>query len=158
MRLSIDKVGDWANTPIHRFNWEEIAQRFHDDAGPSTQDALKAECPRKPVWDHPERGAPGTMAESIDRGSEIGESSAKMRFEAHTPYAGYVVHGTAPHPIDPRVKRWLHWVDPGGEHFRKHVEHPGATANHFPDRVLMAEGESIAEKFSRAVEDTVKER
>lgn len=157
MRLSIDKVGDWGNTPIHRFNWEEIAERFVASAGGSTEDALKAECPRRPDWDHPERGAPGRMAESIDHTSAIDESSASMRFSAHTPYAGYVVNGTGPHGIDPRLKRWLHWVDPGGSHFAKHVDHPGATANHFPDRVLMAESEDIAEKLSRAVEDTVKE-
>ena len=151
------KEGDWERTPYHRFHWESIAERFAQDVTPDLEAVLKEECPKRPAWDHPERGAPGAMAASIDSEHETTADSLTIDFAAHTDYAGYVVHGTRPHGIDPRVKRWLHWVDPGGEHFAKHVDHPGATADPFPDRVLENESRYIADKFARAVQEQLKE-
>lgn len=39
--------------------------------------------------------------------------------------AVFLEYGTAPHPIFPKRKKALHWVDQDGEHFALYVRHPG---------------------------------
>lgn len=158
MRVSIHREGDWFHSALFRFTWSNAATQFADTVGPKVRDRLAEACPRKPGWDHPERGVPGRMANSITyrRESDPGDS-VNLRYEAHTPYAGYVVHGTTPHEIRPVAARALHWVDLEGEHFRARVSHPGNQANRFPDRVLAEERDSIVEDFTRAVTDAFRE-
>jgi len=37
----------------------------------------------------------------------------------------FLEYGTSPHDIFPRKAQVLHWIDESGEHFAKHVHHPG---------------------------------
>lgn len=53
------------------------------------------------------------------------------------PYAIYVEEGTAPHGIDPKIKKALWWE--GLAHPVNHVNHPGATASHFMKESLYKE-------------------
>lgn len=46
----------------------------------------------------------------------------------HGDLAIYLEYGTAPHPIFPKRKKTLHWVDSSGDHFALYVRHPGFPA------------------------------
>jgi hypothetical protein len=46
----------------------------------------------------------------------------------HGDLAIYLEYGTAPHPIFPKRKKTLHWVDGSGDHFALYVRHPGFPA------------------------------
>ena len=46
----------------------------------------------------------------------------------HGDLAIYLEYGTAPHPIFPKKKKTLHWVDGSGDHFALYVRHPGFPA------------------------------
>ena len=46
----------------------------------------------------------------------------------HGDLAIYLEYGTAPHPIFPKNKKALHWVDGSGDHFALYVRHPGFPA------------------------------
>lgn len=158
MRLSIRREGDgWDRAHVLRFDWQAVSEEFSASAGPSVRGALHRKAPRRPEWDHPERGPVGRLADSIDWHRESAESMVRLKFSAHVGYAAYVVHGTRAHGIDPREREWLHWVDPEGNHFRRHVEHPGARSNDFADTVLHEQQPAVVEHLARAVERNVKE-
>ena len=46
----------------------------------------------------------------------------------HGDLAVYLEYGTQPHPITPKNKKTLHWVDGNGDHFALYVRHPGFPA------------------------------
>lgn len=47
----------------------------------------------------------------------------------HGNLAIYLEYGTQPHPIFPKNKKTLHWVDASGDHFALYVRHPGFPAH-----------------------------
>lgn len=152
MRVTVKREGDWFGNALFKWNFAGVKDVVKDRTGPRVEDALKAACPRKPGWDHPERGAPGEMAESIDH-TLVDESEKQFRIEwsAHVPWAAYVVRGTSPHRIVPHGPYPLRWTDADGLHQALAVNHPGARPNAFPDRVLEEQKESMVEDFSEAV-------
>ena len=63
---------------------------------------------------------------------KAGGGRVSMTWTSDAPYAGFVIEGTAPHPIYPKNVRALHWDDV----FALHVNHPGTAANPFPQRAI----------------------
>lgn len=154
MTMSIRKHGQgWDIYPAVRFHWTEAATSWADEVGPLFDEALKTECP---VNTRPHFTNGGRMRESIrhERATSAGESM-RLEFTAHTPYAGYVLHGTTAHEIR-AVNAMLHWWDrpmPGREYFAHLVHHPGQRANHFPDRAMATERDELSRRFADIMRD-----
>lgn len=95
-----------------------------------------------PVGDHPsgpsDSRAPGTFRDSIHAApTEMDGSHAHIDILFEDPIVQFIVHGTAPHFIEPINARVLAWYNGAGEiQFSKHVHHPGTPANDFIDRSL----------------------
>lgn len=143
--------GKIANSPIARFQWRKAVAEFVDEAQPIVLDALKREAPVAP------RGAGrGRLRRSIRSRRNIRADSAQVQFAAHVPYARYVLEGTRPHRITPRMARALHWVDGSGSHFARGVNHPGTRPNPFPRRAAEAVRSDLAERFRASVRDALK--
>lgn len=69
--------------------------------------------------------------------------------------ARYVEDGTRPHPIFPRRKKWLRWMDASGnQHWRKFVNHPGTKPNPFLKRAtLKAFDRAIRQDLTQALKN-----
>jgi HK97 gp10 family phage protein len=100
-----------------------------DRIGPVVRADLKAHAPVAP-----ENG--GRLRDSIRYTRKTKLGSVAMTFTAHTPYAGYVLHGTPPHIIQARAARTLRYVKQGQTYFRYQVHHPGTKPNPFPKKTL----------------------
>jgi len=133
---------DLDDAPWRRFRWEKAAVEWADAVGPLLRDRLKDEAPVQS----------GRLRSSIRYQRKTGLDSIHLEFTAHTPYAGYVVHGTRPHIIRPRAARALHWLSTSGDHFSSVVHHPGTRANDFPRRSLDVTREQIIQRFREAIE------
>lgn len=150
IRIEFDS-GKIADSPVARFKWRQAVAEFVDQAQPIVLDALKREAPVAP------RGAGrGRLRRSIRSRRNIDAASAQVTFAAHVPYARYVLEGTRPHRITPRMARALHWVDGSGSHFARGVNHPGTKPNPFPARAREAVQSDLAERFRAAVRDAMK--
>lgn len=77
------------------------------------------------------RGKTGHLAENI-RKIQLGPAMWAVA-PMGVPYLPYVVYGTRPHMIYPRVAQALRWIDEesGEERFAKYVHHPGTRPNPF---------------------------
>lgn len=150
IRIEFDS-GKVTNSKIARFRWRQAVAEFVDEAQPITLRALKDAAPVA------SRGAGrGRLRRSIRSRREIGGDSATVRFTTAVPYARYVLEGTRPHRITPRLARALHWVDGSGSHFARGVNHPGTRPNPFPERARVAVQSDLAERFRSAVRDAMK--
>lgn len=69
-------------------------------------------------------------------------------------YASFVEFGTAPHVIEAKNKKALHWGGDGGP-FAKRVNHPGTKPNDFIGRIIDASKEEINTQFGKALEQIV---
>ncbi len=158
MRASIRREGDWFDNALFRWNWNEAATRITETAGPRLTEALRDASPRKPAWDHPERGAPGELADSIDYSATEQDSALRIEWAAHVPWAKWVVRGTPPHRILPHGPYPLRWTDDTGEHQHWAVNHPGASANPFQERVLAEKKTEVVDDVSDAVANTFRQQ
>lgn len=117
-----------AQSRLASFNWLASAVAWADEVGPLIRDAIMSVAPVAETDG-------GRLRDSIyyQRNTEAGAVSLTIASSA--PYAGYVVHGTGPHPIDPVAAFALHFFDSGGgDVFAMHVDHPGTAPNPFPSR------------------------
>ena len=63
----------------------------------------------------------------------VRRGAASWRLSTQSKIALFLEVGTKPHDIRPRDKKALHWVDGGGEHFRRGVHHPGTRARGYEE-------------------------
>ena len=63
-------------------------------------------------------------------------SKSTIRVGSKSPHASFVEHGTRPHVITPRRKRWLYFQTATGPRFAKRVNHPGTKATRFFSRAV----------------------
>ncbi len=100
---------------------------------------------------HPYKDRTGALTGSIvgDHGIRD-ENGATGYFEAAAAHASYVEEGTPPHEIEARNAQALHWINEGGEHFARKVQHPGTAPMPF-----LAPAALVAED---AIIDTIKTR
>jgi len=70
-----------------------------------------------------------------------------------TGYTGFVEEGTAPHEIWPIDALALHWFDlAGGEHFAKHVYHPGTEPFPFIENTFASAENDVSAAIQDAFE------
>ena len=69
------------------------------------------------------------------------------------PYAKFVHFGTKPHPITPKNKKALKWVDGTITRFAKSVKHPGYKGDPFLYNAAKEEFAKIDEIFRRITND-----
>ncbi len=68
----------------------------------------------------------GKLTDSTQCTSEATSAGADAVLEATADYASFIHDGTQAHDIYPKDPAGvLHWVGPDGDHFAKHVHHPG---------------------------------
>jgi hypothetical protein len=91
---------------------------------------------------------PGTLRDSLRVGYEVSPSGVKINVysEGDALVASFVIHGTAPHPIDPRPRATAHGgvgagflrfvARDGAVVFTHHVDHPGTAPNDFIGRAM----------------------
>ncbi len=119
-----------------------------DRWGPPILAELRKEAPVQGTY-KPVSG--GALRDSIRYERQSAFAGVRLAFHTNLPYAPYVVGGTDPHAIDPVHARVLAWEDYSGWQFRAHVNHPGARANPFPqrvaDRMLPAITRSLVDLF-----------
>lgn len=145
IRLRFDPA-QFRDTPLDRFQFLRAATSFMDEAAPLVRDALKRAAP---VGQRTPR--PGRLRDSIRYSRRTSGDGVAAEFTAHTPYAGYVLRGTAPHRISARAARALHWVSASGPHFARSVNHPGTRPNPFPVRAAAAVRSDVAERWHEAI-------
>ena len=131
MSVSIRITSSSGGDSLARFRWTSAAVEWADEQGRIGRAALKA---ASPVGRGPRAGR---LRDSIRYERRTAAGGVTATFTAHTPYARWVVEGTAPHIIRATAARYLHWVDTSGhDHFAKQVNHPGTRPNPFPRRAL----------------------
>lgn len=118
-----------------RWRWPSFARRWASEVGPELVAAVRD---RAPVGKKEIGGHNGQLRDSISYRTRISSTGAVIEVGSTVPYAGYVVHGTPPHIIQPRTASRLHWVEGGNHFYRYRVNHPGAKANPFPERAMHA--------------------
>ena len=131
--------------PNWRWGGMHSLVRAADTIGPQFRAALKASAP---IGDPLNDLTPGRLQRSIRYARYVQGNVLRMEFTAHTPYAGMVISGTAPHIIRPRAARALRWNTPAGPHFATVVHHPGTDPNPFPHRALHALKTTIVHEFA----------
>lgn len=125
--MSISIHSSWQGKPDElAFKLKKATQTWADEVGPQVLDALKEQTPVRT----------GRLKSSQRSSRTSAGATTRVEWNAHTPYAPYVVHGTKPHEIRPVAGRALRWVGAGGVHFAKVVHHPGTKANDYPGRVM----------------------
>lgn len=144
--MSVRLIGEWRGRPVElTFKVRKAMTEWADETGERVRDALKAETPV----------VTGRMRGSERYSRTTAGDTTRLDFTAHTPYAGYVIHGTRPHEIRPVAARALRWINAEGIHFAKVVHHPGTKANDFPERVKTELRDEIvsnlADKISAAL-------
>lgn len=121
------------------FEFMRNAVEFADEVGPLVRGELQRRAPKRT----------GRLSRSITYSRHTSGDGVRIEFKAHTPYAGYVVHGTRPHRISARAARALHWFGAGGEHFAQSVNHPGTHPNPFPREAIDSSRLMVAVSFRR---------
>lgn len=152
--MSTDIISTFSNR--QKFVWMRAAVKWADDVGPQLRSELKREAPVA----HPDpagRNRPGRLRDSIRYERRTHAPDVDLYFNAHTPYAKYVVNDTRPHEIYPKAARYLHFWTPYGaptnEHFvgprgtPAHVNHPGTKANRFNERAMHTMHPKIEQRF-----------
>lgn len=126
---------------LERFQRASVFSEVADTVKPALLTALRLAAPKKTgrladhIWIH--------RATSIDV-----NASVELIATTDVPYAPFVLHGTRPHQIVPKVKQALHWWDAtGGDMFATVVNHPGTKPNRFPHRVWEAMREPITDEL-----------
>lgn len=116
---------------LAKFNLKAALAAWADEVGPVVREALKDAAPVGVG-----AGA-GRLRDSIRYERQAAVTGITLLFTANTPYAKYVIDGTAPHEIRPKAARMLHWTGDGGEsHFGRVVHHPGTQPNNFAERAI----------------------
>lgn len=146
MTLRISTSGSWADTPLRRFRWMTAATRYMDEAGVLVRTRLKEEAPVKT----------GRLQRAIRYSRRTTPNLVRGEFKAHTPYAGFVVDGTKPHPIAAKAARSLHWRTGGQDHFALRVSHPGTRPNPFNVRAVEPLRPVLARMFRDSVRRAMK--
>jgi len=149
-------------TPRQKFAWMAAAVKWADEVGPQIRSKLKEEAPVG------EGGRRGRLRDSIRYERRTHNPDVDMYFNAHTPYAKYVIDGTRPHEIYPKAARYLHFfqnvggasverfVGPRGSGARSaHVNHPGTRANKFNERAMDAMRPKIEQRFTEVMRDAM---
>lgn len=158
--MSMDVFSDF--TPRQKFVWLVSAVKWADEVGPEIRSKLKEEAP---VGEGPRRGR---LRDSIRYERRTHAPDVDMYFNAHTPYAKYVIDGTRAHEIYPKAARYLHFfqnvggisverfVGPRGSAARSaHVNHPGTTANKFNVRAMEAMRPKIERRFTEIMREAM---
>lgn len=134
------------NDALSRFQLTAATSRWADEVGPTVREALKI---ATPIGRNTPR--PGRLRDSTRYARYPEATGLRIEWTAHTPYAPFVIHGTAPHTIRPVAARALHWRDARGSHFAREVRHPGTRPNPYPERVMRALEPAIRESYARTV-------
>lgn len=93
------------------------------------------------------------LRDSFEAETDLSFASATVQFSSRAPHARYVIRGTDPHEIRPRLARALHFLGEGGESvFAAHVWHPGTAPNPFHERAMRGLHDDVVDKFKLAVE------
>ena len=71
---------------------------------------------------------------------------------SNEPVATFLSEGTAPHDIYPVSAEALHWVDESGEHFAKHVYHPGTEGLNLEETALAETSDDVDRLIAEAEE------
>lgn len=137
-----------------RFNWAEAARIWAGSVTPEAVSAVKAMAPVSKSLD-PAAPKPGRLRDSVSARTEEADASLMVVLYSTVPYAPFVINATRPHTITARNARTLHWVDEGGDHFARSVNHPGTKANPFPERALTGMEPLLASRFSDAIKEAL---
>lgn len=85
---------------------------------------------RPAPWPPKKDGSPATLKKSgtLSSSFQLSVSATAATISNPMPYAALHQFGgrTAPHTIEPRRARALHWISGGGDHFARRVHHPGS--------------------------------
>lgn len=84
------------------------------------------------------KGRTGALRRSIKSEVRHSQDGSRVRLRADAPYAKFVIHGTRPHIILPRVAKVLRFEVADRIVFAKRVHHPGTQPNPFGERALQA--------------------
>lgn len=73
-----------------------------------------------------------------------------LEYRAPEPLSTFIIHGTAPHSIDPVSAKVLAFRGSDGAlHFAHHVDHPGTKANDYVSRAVAAARGEVMDIFAR---------
>ena len=135
-------------TPVWAFYESMIphcVERIAEEIAVETEDEMKR---RAPV------GKTRRLAENIRR-IRLGPATWAVA-PINVPYLPYVVYGTRPHTIYPRVAQALRWIDEesGEARFAMYVHHPGTRPNSFirqTEDVVRSRAPWIAERVFKSM-------
>lgn len=142
LNMSFSFNGQNAN----QFTIASAIVKWLDEVGPAAREAVKDETPVG------QGAGAGRMKDTTRYQRATLKSTPIGYITQSTPYVRYVIDGTAPHLIEPRAARYLHWSGIGGDHFAKVVHHPGTHANDYPERALMPLQPLIKERLATIVQ------
>ena len=108
---------------IH-FAFLRAPHRAVDESADILEEALEKEAPKRT----------GAFARGIYHRTEDTGDGARATFYDTQPYTPFVIEGTRPHEIRPRIKRALFW--PGAPHPFARVHHPGTRASRFREEAM----------------------
>ncbi len=110
-----------------------------------------------PVNKNPGEGVtPGRFRDSLNGRAEGYGDGLLVTVYADDPKAPFVIHDTAPHPIEPHLPPWAlrFTVQGGAVVFAKHVDHPGTTGQEFwlkaEEEIRVAVEEVVSRAFAEA--------
>jgi len=116
------------DNPFMAFNIQNALNQWGADVGPLLANSVRGGAPVRT----------GRLRDSIqyamENGGEGGALGIQLRIISYgVPYAGAVVFGAEPHPIQARAAKTLHFFWHGREMFPTRVSHPGNQPNRFPE-------------------------
>jgi hypothetical protein len=133
----IDSFIEWSRTLNVKL------QRWAAVVGPLFREAIAAEAPRAT---QPGYNPPGRLADSTFYTKRQTALGITLLYTSRWRYADYVIKGTQPHDVSPKVRRVLHWTDAGGnEHFSMSSSDVYTPANPYPTRAFEKTGVVITE-------------
>ena len=158
--MSVEIKVTGSKVSFARWAFKPMAATWRSRVAPIVLEALKEEAPAYKYDDAQlSRGqTPGDLKKSIKLdsvGGSIGEG-IEMNFVSDVPYAKYVINGTRGHRIPlsgDATNPMLHWNRGGVDNYRRWVQHPGTTANNFPQRAV----DKVKPVIGRTLEVTVAE-
>jgi hypothetical protein len=130
MTQPVEEILTVTRAPKIRFGWPVIGRAWARVVGPAYVKALARVAPIAPEGVE----GRGRLRESFTYDAAVGSNTVILTFRSSSPYAGFVIDGTAAHDIAPRAARALHWQDGHADVFARLVHHPGTKPNPFPDR------------------------
>lgn len=145
LTMTVSREG---STPFGRFNWQEAARIWGDEAAPLGQSRLRSSAPFRT----------GQLRQDIRVRQETSPGLHLIVYYATVPQAAWVIKGTRPHQILPRNAKALRWLGPGGlggARFAKRVNHPGTKPNPFPEKAIKPITGAISTMFARAVKESM---